>query len=375
MAGCTAVLPGEGQPDGGTLLEDALDSADDTPTVVGERTVTFDGSETTHTTRERVWERQPTATRSEVISIEGFDGGYTNDLIVRNGSTVWLADTETGEVTSHDLESNHTGLSFDDRLERYEVTYEGTDTVANRSAHVVSVEPREEAIEQGVGFLVGDTHYLYPLETSPYPETDVREQTLWLDEEFGYPLKVEQTYTDIDGTTLEVTVSYDSITFGADLEDDLFDPPVPEDAESDGSETDENDTGETENDSGTEPETEYVEFDSREEAASYLSFDVPSVTFPAAYERQSIAADTWDGVQTYHEEYLIGDDMFWFSVSEGDLHPEDPDCEGVSELEASVTTVYETTLVTWTCGELTYEVSSSIDEDDLLEQAERIGCQ
>ncbi|MFP8958456.1 LolA family protein [Natrialbaceae archaeon A-CW3] len=372
VAGCTAILPGDAEPDGKSLLEDALES-DDVPNIVAERTVTFDDADITHTTNERVWKRPPTATRSELISATGFDGGDTNDVIVRNGSTLWMADTETGDVTSFDLESNRSDVPLEERLERYDVTYEGTDTVANRSTHVVSLEPREEAIEQGVGFLLGDTRYVYPLETSPYPDTDLREQTIWLDDEFGYPLKVEQTYADVDGTAVEITVNYDSITFGADLEDGLFDPPVSDDP--DGNNTDENDTGETDDGSVSEPESEYVEFETREEAEAYLSFDVPTVAFPEEYERQNIAADTWEGVQTFHEEYQVGEDLLWFSVSEGDLHPDDPDREAVGELDASVETVYETTLVTWTCGELTYELSSSIDEADLLEQAERIGCQ
>ncbi|MFC7216412.1 outer membrane lipoprotein carrier protein LolA [Saliphagus sp. GCM10025334] len=373
-AGCTVAISGETQPDGETLLEEAVTS-DDVPPLTGERTVTFADSAGTYETTERVWERPPSKMRTEVIDSSGFEESHEGGIAVRNGSTLWLTDGETDNVTTYDLESKSESESeseseneaddearlLEERLDRYDVAYEGTETVANRTTHVVSVEPKETTVDRGIGVLVGDTRYVYPLETSAYEETDFEGGTFWIDDEHGYPLAMQGTYTDVDGTELEVTSTFETVTFGADLEDGLFDPPV--------------ENGTSDEESVEEPEFEQHEFEDRSEANEYLRFEVPNATFPTEYERQSVSADQWNGVQTYHEEYRVGEDLLWFSVSEGDLRDDDPDRENVGELEATVSAYNGTTLVTWDCGELTYQLSSSIDEAALLERAEEIGCQ
>ncbi|UTF52571.1 LolA family protein [Natronosalvus rutilus] len=367
-AGCTVAISGETQPDGETLLEEAV-TADDVPPLTGERTVTFADSAGTYETTERVWERPSSRMRTEVIDSVGFEENHEGGIAVRNGSTLWLTDGETDNVTTYDLETESESESetddearlLEERLDRYDVTYEGTETVANRTTHVVSVEPKETTVDRGIGVLIGDTRYVYPLETSAYEETDFEGGTFWIDDEYGYPLAMQGTYTDVDGTELEVITEFDSVTFEADLEAELFDPPV------------ENDTDDEQ--SVEEPEFEQHEFEDRSEANEYLRFEVPNATFPAEYERQSVSADQWNGVQTYHEEYRVGEELLWFSVSEGDLRGDDPDREGVGELEATVSTYNGTTLVTWDCGELTYQLSSPIGEAALLERAEEIGCQ
>ncbi|USZ72526.1 LolA family protein [Natronosalvus halobius] len=367
-AGCTVAISGETQPDGEMLLQEAV-TADGVPPLTGERAVTFTDSTGTYETTERVWERPPSKMRSDVIDSVGFEESHEGGIVVRNGSTLWLADGETDDVTVYDLEAeSETETESDDEarflgehLDQYDISYEGTETVANRTTHVVSVEPKETTVDRGIGVLVGDTRYVYPLETSAYEETDFEVGTFWIDDEHGYPLAMQGTYTDVDGTELEVTSAFETVTFGADLEAGLFDLPA------------ENDTDDER--SVEEPEFEQHGFADRSEANEYLRFEVPNATFPAEYERQSVSADQWNGVQTYHEEYRVGEDLLWFSVSEGDLRGDDPDREGIGELEATVSTFNGTTLVTWDCGELTYQVSSSIGEATLLERAEEIGCQ
>ncbi|WP_312908105.1 LolA family protein [Natronosalvus caseinilyticus] len=375
-AGCTVAISGETQPDGETLLEEAV-TADDVPPLTGERTVTFTDSAGTYETTERVWERPPSKMRSEVIDSSGFKESHEGGIAVRNGSTLWLTDGETDNVTAYDLEAeskteteseseseseaDDEARLLEERLDRYDVSYEGTETVANRTTHVVSIEPKETTVDRGIGVLVGDTRYVYPLETSAYEETDFEGGTFWIDDEYGYPLAMQGTYTDVDGTELEVTSTFETVTFEADLEAGLFDPPA-------GNDTDDERSVE-------EPEFEQHEFEDRSEANEYLRFEVPNATFPGEYERQSVSADQWNGVQTYHEEHRVGEELLWFSVSEGDLRSDDPDREDVGELEATVSTYNGTTLVTWDCGELTYQLSSSIGEAALLERAEEIGCQ
>lgn len=370
LAGCTTIVTDDSEPDAEELVADALSMADREAAVTGERTVSFDDGNWSHTATERVWERSPAQTHSKVLSTSDDSGGSVGDRYVRNDSTIWVTDSDAGDVTAFDVGDPPTSPP----LENYTIEYEGTDTVANRSAHVVTIEPSAETIDRHVGLVVGDTQYVYPLETSPTPVTEYEGGTLWIDTEHAHPLKIQETYTDVDGGTLAVSVTYETISFEDDVDADRFEPPF-------GDEDGVDDGGDADNESAvTEPEPEYTEFDTREAAAAELDFDVPTLSFPEEYERQEIAVDRWDGLQTYHEEYAVGGDWLFVSISEDDLRPDEPDRTAVGELNASVVSLEHATVVTWHCGDagddgLTYELSSSLEEDRLLERAEAIGCQ
>ncbi|MFP8891761.1 LolA family protein [Natrialbaceae archaeon A-CW2] len=361
-------MSGDTEPDPELLLEDAL-TGSEAPDLVGERTVAFEDSARNYTTTERVWIRPPAEQRTELLESQGINGATPGDVTIQNSTTFWRIFDDGEEIERYDLEpsdestaENQTDVATG--LEGYTVSYEGTDTIANRSVHVVEYEPKDETVETGIGFLVGDTQYVYPLETAETPETDFQGGTLWIDTEKRYPLKAQERYTDPDGTTLEVTSTFESVTFGVDIEDELFEPPATE----------------TQPDEPTPPAedepaiTGYVEFDDRADAEEQLPFTLPEATFPD-FERVDLAADGFDGVVTAHKTYESDEHLLWFSVSDGDLRGDDADEEEVGPMNATVESAYDLTLVTWDCGELTYQLSSELEEEILLEFAENVGCQ
>ncbi|MCU4754427.1 hypothetical protein OB919_21060 [Halobacteria archaeon AArc-curdl1] len=368
LAGCTTFVSSDTEPDPELLLEDAL-SGSEASELIGERSVVFEDSARNYTTTERVWIRPPAEERTELLESEGIEGATPGDVTIQNATTFWRVFDDGEEIERYDIEPTNERTPESDTdvakdLEQYSISYEGTDTVANRSVHVIEYEPKDETVETGIGFLVGDTQYVYPLETAATPETDFQGGTLWIDTEQHYPLKTQERYTDPDGTTLEVTSTFESVTFDVEIGDEKFEPPATE----------------TQPDESTPPAedepaiTGYVEFDDRANAEEQIPFTLPEATFPD-FERVELAADGFDGVVTAHKTYESDEHLLWFSVSDGDLRGEDPDAEGVGPMNATVETAYDLTLVTWDCGELTYQLSSELGEETLLEFAASVGCQ
>ncbi|WP_255167876.1 LolA family protein [Natrononativus amylolyticus] len=354
IGGCTTV--GTDDPDGEVLLADALSADENITDVTGERTVTVSDTAGEHTTTERFWEAPPDHARVEAAPSSADEGAFTETVFVRSGPDIWLYEADDREATAFDREDvTDESESVDEFLERVDVAYEGTDSVADRETHVVNVTVRNDSVERGIGVLVGDTQYVYPLETVEHEDTELRSQQLWIDDEFGYVLKHRQTFEDVDGGELEITVVHEEVAFNEGVDDERF--------------TLDDDVSVVE-----EPSVDEREFEDRESAQEYAPFDLPTVDLPAAYERERLSADEYGEELTVHEQYSDGETMLWFSVSEHGLLPDDPDREGVGDVEASVVELDAVTLVTWECGGLEHELSADLEAETLLEFAATVSC-
>lgn len=342
LAGCTGALSIEEEPDADALLEDAIEGGD-AEAVVGERTVEFADDNGAETTTERVWEADDRS-RSEVI--ESPDGTSDGDVIVGNGSSVLVYDTETGEATVRDPPP---ALAVED----LEATYVGTDTVAGRDVHIVDVEVRNESVKRGIGVVVGDTRFVYPIELEER-EADLQRQRLWIDEEHGYVLKQREVYEDPDGTELEVTTTFEEVSFEERIDDDRFE--LPDDAEI------------------VDPDPQQWEFADRAEADDHVAFDLPDAEFPADYELRAVRADEYQGRVTVHEEYAVGSDLLWYSVAKEGLAPAEADEENVGDVNATVLELDGPTLLTWECGDLEAQLSGPFEVETLLELADGVPC-
>ena len=116
----------------------------------------------------------------------------------------------------------------DRQLEFYDLEYRGTETVADRETHVLDVTAKDEAVTDGLSVLVGDTEFVYALETvDPASELEVTEQTIWIDTEYEYPLKERVVAEGVDGEAYEFTERFETVTF-EDVDDGTFafEPPA-----------------------------------------------------------------------------------------------------------------------------------------------------
>lgn len=341
LAGCTGTV--SENPDAEVLLADALEGGD-AEVLVGERTVEFADENGVETAVERVWETSDRY-RLEIVDSPGSDDD--GDMVVHTGSSALFYDAETGEAIAREPSPTPS-------IEDFEASYVGTDTVAGRDVHVVDAEVRTESVERGIGVLVGDTRYVYPLETEDR-DADLVERRLWIDEEYGYALKQREVYEDPDESELEVTYTFEEVSFKGEIDEELLE--LPDDAEV------------------IKPETDQWEFEDRETADEAVPFDLPDAAFPDNYERKAVTGDEYDGTITVHEEYEVGSELLWYSVAQEGLMPEDPDREGVGDVNASVVELDGPTLLTWECGDFEVELSGPFDVETLLELAEGVPCE
>jgi len=194
-------------------------------------------------TRFEIWERPPVEFRQVVLSAETareFDfeveSAYTlgiesigGSVMVQNETGVAEYDSETNQYRKHefDASADASGHVTDPPFvgsapeANFDVTYDGTDTVAGRETHVLTFRPTDDTERVNRGF-----DYV----------------TLWVDGTYWFPLAHETAYEIQDGGLLQVDAdedvsdetyvqrkTFEEITFDAGIEDARF--RVPDDAE------------------------------------------------------------------------------------------------------------------------------------------------
>lgn len=245
LAGCVALEPPGEEPSAPaddpapaaeTLFEQAFVHDDDLETVHGEVRIEVTDGEAAVTTRSRVAERPYVEYRSEVL--ESGDSDRVGDVFVSNATTTWWYDPDANVaerfVADDPFESEAVrdarAAEAERQLELYDLEYRGTEVVADRETHVLAVEAKNETVERGLSVLVGETEFVYALETAdPDEELVVDEQTIWIDAEYGYPL---QERLVVEGEeTYVLTERFETVTINGDLEDGVFAFEPPADAE------------------------------------------------------------------------------------------------------------------------------------------------
>ncbi|WP_117365878.1 LolA family protein [Natrarchaeobaculum sulfurireducens] len=237
VAGCQApAVPstdGPDDPDPEAVFEAAFVHAEDLEAVSGERTTVVTAGDETQAERVAVTERPYAEYRSEVLESERAD--REGALYVSNAAGSWWYDPTANTVSVYEANESYESEAVRmaradvaaDRLEYYDLEYRGTETVADREAHVLDVTAKDEAVTDGVSVLVGDTEFVYALETvDPADELEVTEQTVWIDAEYDYPLKERVVSEDVDGEPYEFTERFETVIFNdVDEGTSAFDPP------------------------------------------------------------------------------------------------------------------------------------------------------
>ncbi|WP_255192365.1 LolA family protein [Natronobeatus ordinarius] len=235
LAGCTFAETPSDEPDPDELWERTFVYDERLEDVTGERTseATTNGETVSETVR--VHERPFVDYRTEVLDSSNFD--REGDVYVSNATITWWYD-EGANAASYFQPDEPFGSEAvrDARAEQAAeqrdlvvLEYDGTETVADREAHVLVVEARNESVADGISLLVGDTEFVYALETvDPTESVGATEARVWLDAEFGYPLKEEVVF-DVPGEEpYRYTERFETVSFNDGLEDEqfAFEPPA-----------------------------------------------------------------------------------------------------------------------------------------------------
>ncbi|WP_254763418.1 LolA family protein [Natrinema marinum] len=224
----------DSEPDPEAVFEGAYVHADDLESVAGTRRTEVTNGSHTLTETMRVYKRPYVDQRTKVIDAP--DPDQIGNLYVSNATKNWFYYPNAGVAQyfepaepfdNEEVRSSRAEMAAEG-LEKYDIEYDGTERIAGRETHVLDVAAKNETVEKGISAIVGDTKYVYALETSnPREELLVVEQRLWIDTEYDYPLKERVVFEAPDGERIVLTDYYESVSFNDGLDDErfAFDPP------------------------------------------------------------------------------------------------------------------------------------------------------
>lgn len=241
LGGCVAVPSSDApEPDPEAVFEAIFVHSDALEDVDGVVTSELSDGEQTLVERERIQERPYTDTRIETL--ESSNPDQEGVVLISNDTTRWWYYPERKQADYYvppdapfnddEIRSTRAEMA-ESELEKYDLEYRGTDEVADRETHVLDVEPKNESVETGISVLVGDSTYVFALETvdvESEAEFRVVEHTVWIDTEYNYPLKEEIVWEGADGVRVTMTERFESVTFNSGLGDETFDFEPPDNA-------------------------------------------------------------------------------------------------------------------------------------------------
>ena len=222
-----------------------------------------------------------------------------------------------------------------DSMGAFKVSYEGTETVAGREAHVISYEAIGEA------------------------ENGTVSQTVWLDTDHFFTLKSKQV-SRFDGTKSTFTLRLSNITVepGFTAADFRFDPPA----------------NATLNRSKSYDVTGY---NTREALTDAATISVPTPAVPdrfTLFRTIHVVGQNFTAVQL---QYQTSNSQLFVTKTSEQSYTNLTAGERVSI--GSQTGRYRTsgtrTLVAWRCGEFTYTVTSTVQRSTLLDVARSVECE
>lgn len=221
----------------------------------------------------------------------------------------------------------------DEQIQAYDVSYLGTREIAGRTAHGFRLTAASEAA------------------------IDLN-QTLWLDEEYYYPLKVHQR-VEYDNKTVEYSTVVTDVTFNEELPADAFELNAPANA-----------TRDSKN-------VSVATHDSIADLRDATTLSVPDPEVPEGYEfseARSVSGNT----TSFALHYTKGDATL--VVSKADQLPEHDRSQGesvtVDGRDARYVATGPSNAVIWTCDGQAYSVvSTDLSRDALLDVATSVSCE
>lgn len=328
-AGCASAISGDPNPE--RIADQMQQRFDDIDTVEGVKVMETTRDGETNTTVTEYVRQPPNKVRSKVI--EGGQYREEGDYRVNTGDKTYRYDASENTYTTYDFDTNRSGSYFDaDTIEQVlnnsDVSYEGTDTVAGRSVHVIELTRTER-------------------------DSTV---TIKADTEHWYPLAYETSY-EYDGTTTTTSWTHRNVSFNQPVDDDTFTFEPPEGAE----------LKET-----TTPDV--TEFDSVSAANEATAYEVVEPDIPDAYTIESIQEMVIDGTSTTSMSYTNGDKGAYFSVSNESSDLPDGESVTIGNTTGTVSSYGETTSVSWSCDGMRYSLGGQLNQSRLVDAASAVGC-
>jgi outer membrane lipoprotein-sorting protein len=367
LAGCLSDSD-DGTPTGADLVRDAIEMRRRMRSLEARRTVSVDASNETVERVEHIARRPPAKQRIEVLESTDSDVPV-GSITVTNRATTWEYNPSTEVVDKqyhpNKVDTDQTRLVLENLLEEYRLGYEGTETVDGRTAHVVETKPPVDDIGPKVELVVGDTTYVMPVNIIQDLEKLDVSRTVWIDDEYRYPIKERNTMREDGETRHDLTVTYEDLSIDEGLAPGTFtyEPP----------------NGVTVVTDGREPEGV---FERRGAAEANLPYELPEPDVPDAYALDRITVidreDEYGGTTAmlwYNDPNVVARELY---VAVREFQRFSPTSPALEEIEVDSTTAYRRDgriqSIFWTCDDLSYEVSSLTDDTPLLEIAASIGC-
>lgn len=364
-------------PESADLVKQAIRLGSDLTDIQGIRTRTVERNGTTQSMTERFWERPPTHVRTEIIEVP--DAGTPGDVSVSNGSVSWQYNSEHHRVTrtEHDEDEVRANIKerqaeIENRLDQYDYTCLGSETVAGRETRVIEIVPTTDTPSVSPIPVFFHRRILFGLESPAESAIHLDAQTIWIDVERTYPVKQRivgstkpdevpvETTGDQEELTVETTISHDEIIFNQEVTDKRFEFEPPEDAEV----------------IEAEP-LEGEEFQTIAEAEAAAPFDLPRPTVPEEYELLEVILPEPNNQPDAVMWYFDGtENAIFINIS---LTQPTPDHHGeqtqIGPIEGMLVESDEHRRFSWSCETPHYQVNGPVSEEELTMLVESIGCE
>jgi outer membrane lipoprotein-sorting protein len=322
-------------PSESTIEQHALGNDTAVNSVAGTVTIETERANETQTVKADVWQRPPNHVRFEYT-----DGPMAGDVMVSNGSDVWMYN-ETRNTARHlrltgenaDMIQNLT-KAFQQFSGAFTAEYQGEATVSGRETYKVTLQPKNESLGQVL-----------------------KNQTVWLDQENWFPVKT-QVQTAVGNDTTTTTMTYSNLTYNASIPDDRFTYSPPEDAKV--------------IDVGL-PET--TTFSSVADAQKAVDFTIREPTaVPDDYSLQNATVTSSNGNASVSLLYSNGTDSLIVSQTSATRPPSGDQTASVAGHAGTYTTIGKQGLLQWSDDTGSYSVTGSLSKASLIDVAESMYC-
>ena len=322
-------------PSEATIEQHALGNNTTVDSVSGTVTITTDGPDGNQTVEADIWQRTPDHVRYEYT-----DGPQAGTEMVSNGSDLWMYNDTTNTARYLRLDGENAGLiqnmskAFQGISDGFEANYQGTATVSGHETYVVSLQPKNESMQNMMG-----------------------NATVWLDQENWFPVK-ERITTKVGNESTTTTMTYSNLSYNASIPDDRFTFTPPEDAHVI---------------DVTLPQTStYSSVDAAQKAVDYTIREPSSV--PDGYSLENVTVTTSSGDASVSLEYTNGSDTLTVSQTPATRTIDGDETVSIAGHDGSYSSVDDRGIVQWSDGEHGYSVVGSLSEEELVDFAESLYC-
>ncbi|WP_096438342.1 DUF4367 domain-containing protein [Alteribacter populi] len=314
------------------IIENAVEAQGNLESYYAEVSSSFEFDGVSEEDSYKEWSAKPNKHR---IEQDGF-------ISVSNGEQSWSYNEEENSVIVFDDigewseempdESEMMREMLTEMMGSNDVVAHGKETVADRSVIHLSLTPKEGEEE----FLLGDGSY-----------------EVWVDEETYMPLKMK-----MEGEEFSSEMEYTHIEYNIDIDEEIFEFDIPEGAE-------------LQSMDDLMPESLSID-----ELQEVTAFDVPEFTkLPDGYEFQG--ANYLEEMDSAMIEYIDSEGNYlMLSISsestDFSLEGEESESLEIGEHEGTYMSMHQMQFITWSDGDLHYELSSFAEDmtkEELVEVA------